>query len=613
MPVFPNAARPCATAFVVVAAALSVLPGACASSLQEMRYNSSDPMDSLMKLQNDIVAMITADSKELSADMTKTVKSTIEMLDKEVNTSIKKSHLADTKALRALKEAFEKCSRGRKQYVMRINGREIQRSRILAKMRKCKIGSRPETEETRLKTWIASKANARDACFEQKTSCDKWAEHAANPPVQECKRYAKAGYVPWIKGNAVRLWLNWIQRHDYLQKICTRNRKKCIDARKKQRADKNKWLMKRRTCRALQERHELWSCKILDETLSVNSYYPNCYNPALSAYQKEVVLLRKQEANRNYEYISLARVKCYLNVFTLTDATKKTAELNKCRATDFSTTKYNLNYWPAPDKQPMMGKRPYACIQDFRSKYYTGFPLGAPVNKCQWCSAHTPTPPPTPEPTASPTPFPTPPPTAPPTPPPTLAKGEGCEITFFSKKHFRGTKGTWKFPGTKFVGAMMNDKLQSWKAKGSQCKFCFYKHSKYIKFLGDRLAAKSSKLSDKPFAKGLEPERVMMKQVSSIRILDMRYTRNCPGSKPSWAAGAGGAGAAGVANAAGAARAAGAPAYGSAASGSPRRRTPSPQFNTPSISPKKESPSSEQGAPSPPPPPKEPDLGDLFR
>lgn len=523
--------KPSAFAIVVVSC---FLPGAFSfslkDSLQEIDDNSSGPIDSLMKLERDMISMITTDSTELGADMKKTVKNTITMLDKEVMGSIKKSFKADTKALAALKAAFDKCASGRKRYKLKISSKARVGRNTYTRLRNCKVGQR-ESESLRYREWQACEKLLTEEKQNRKIQCDEFNEISGqwSSKVKKCHQHGKSPnkYVAWIYWNKEE-WKTGIDKYDKEEKECVDARAKVRATRKKCRKLKYKWVLKRRFCWSVQEQLEQNSCRILDNTMSVNEFYPNCYNPALSAYQREVVLLRKQESNRNYEYTALERVKCYLNVFTL-PAGSKTKELAKCRATDFSTTKYNLNYWPAPAKLPTMGRRPYACQESFLAKYYVKkFDQYAPVNKCEWCSAHTPTPPPTPEPTPVPTAFPTPPPTAPPTPPPTLAKGEGCKITFYSKRNFRGKRGTWAFPGTKFVGAKMNDKLQSWKGVGSQCKFCFYKHSNYITSLGNRLAAKVKKMSTKSIKQGVESEETMMKQVSSIRILDMRYTKDCP-------------------------------------------------------------------------------------
>lgn len=526
-------ASPKRSAFAIVLVACS-LPGAFSfslqDSLQEIEDNSSGPIESLMKLERDMISMITTDSTQLGVDMTKAVQSTIDLLEKEVEGSIKKSWQADTQALAKLKAAFDKCASGRKSYTLKISSKTSQEALSYTSLLTCKVG-RHDSESVRYRKWQSCEKLLSEETESRTIKCNEFNEVSGkwNVNVDGCRGHGKSPntYVTWIHWNKDN-WKNAIHIYDTKERECVKARAKVKETKDKCKSLKQKWTNKRNSCHSLQKGLELISCRILDNTISVNEFYPNCYNPALSAYQREVVLLRKQESNRNYEYTALARVKCYLNVFTLPEGSK-TTELAKCRTTDFSTTKYNLNYWPAPAKLSAMARQPYACQDNFLAKYYENkFDQYAPANKCEWCSAHTPTPPPTPEPTPVPTPFPTPPPTAPPTPPPTLAKGEGCKITFYSKKNFEGKKGTWAFPGTKFVGEKMNDKLQSWKGVGSQCKFCFYKHSNYITSLGNRLAAEVKKLSTKSITEGVDSEETMMKQVSSIRILDMRYTKDCP-------------------------------------------------------------------------------------
>lgn len=481
-----------------------------------------------MKLENDMIAMITTDSTELSTDMKQTVKKTVDMLDQEVLGSIAKSFRADRKALGELKKVFGKCRLARTRFFRKINQKKRAQRRNYAQLKLCRKWY--DGESKRRQKYLACVRKKKAQTEEKVAECNEFAEVVGKAPtvVRNCVNHG-SDYLTWITWNR-DAWKNYKESYDKEQKECVDAKKAVIKTTHSCRNLRRLWRAKKRQCKYRQIRVELFSCKVLDLTINVNENYAACYDPALSAYQKEVVLLRKQEANRNQEWKALARVKCYLNVFSKSYSSKKD-EMQKCRTTDFSTTAYNLNYWTAPRKFSRVSRRPYPCNPDYVAKYYTStFDKFAPASKCQWCAAHTPTPPPTPEPTPFPTPFPTPPPTKPPTPPPTLAKGQGCKITIYSKKKFRGRRKSFKFPGKWFVGNWLNDKLQSWKATGSQCKFCFYKHARYKDWVGDRLAAKVRKLSTKSAKKGLPSEQEMMRQMSSVRILDMRYTTKCPKS-----------------------------------------------------------------------------------
>lgn len=275
---------------------------------------------------------------------------------------------------------------------------------------------------------------------------------------------------------------------------------------------------------------ELNSCRRLEYTVRINKNYPSCYNPALSAYQRLVVLLRKKEVQRLDEWRAVQRIKCFLTVFSGGSSSTSTSEkIDACRKKKFHTDKYDLNYWDAPGKYGPLKVQPYACSADYVAQYYRNkfHNKYAPANECKWCSAHRPTPPPTPELTPEPTPWPTPPPTAKPTPAPTKARGEGCKVKLYRRKNFGGTPLTIKFDnkdcgndkycyGKAFIGHNSNDKTKSWKAEGDQCKFCFYKHANYYDLLGSHLATE------------VKDNGPAIQQLSSVRILDMRWQQFCP-------------------------------------------------------------------------------------
>lgn len=232
-------------------------------------------------------------------------------------------------------------------------------------------------------------------------------------------------------------------------------------------------------------------------------------------------------------WTSVQRARCLLNLVG-TPGEDKSQQIDDCKHANISTTEYDLIYWPAPLRRAETRIDPYACTDEYMLRYYAfQFDRSAPIARCSWCKDVQPTSPPTALPTPLPTSFPTPPPTAAPTPMPTRGRGEGCKLTMFKEEHFKGQHETLKFDlkkcvkghicsGTDYIGGFMNNHVKSWKASGSQCKFCFYGVAEYHHFLGARRAT-AVRRSSKRFRK-----------VSSVIILDTRYDTNCPRMRDSY-------------------------------------------------------------------------------
>jgi hypothetical protein len=437
--------------------------------------------------------------------------------------------------------SFEQCESSRKSKEEYIEKKELEFTDLHAKLVACRVGDPPHKDGQNKVCEEAKECEiVRDAMKEKKTTeCDECDSCLDKFPkfVKDCDGQCSNGYVPQI---------TWAQQElKTLTETCTKECNECKEATEA-------WEVKVDVCKKIRDactnigRHctseqsnlELGSCFRLDKTLEMNKAYSKCYNPVLSNYQQTVVILQKSQKDRNHEWSAVARIKCFLKIFTLTTNKEKTDQIDTCRHGEFTTTKYDLVYRPAYVKQAQKKIEPFACTDEYEAKYYTNRfdPKWAPVTKCKWCSGFKPTPPPTPEPTPEPTPFPTPPPTKKPTPVPTKARGQDCRIYLYTNNDLTRKKGgkkiLIKYRNKKWQKAIKktitNRGIGSFKALGMQCKFCFYSESNYLgKLLGSRIPPRTT--NSGWIKRGLEvKEPGVLKKTKSIRIIDSRFITKCP-------------------------------------------------------------------------------------
>lgn len=494
------------------------------------------PAENFTKIEDDIVAMILAEKGKKYSRENSAVEKTIKMLDDEVISKVEWSFKTDKQTLYDLRKLFSKCQNLRNTEQLKITLSEGVFNTQWNMLKKCKRAegeSNPRTflasEAGRNKTWKQCLSVEASLLEDKEKECGEFnsvEEELLGMPAR-CKSETSGGYLKFITWNR-DTYGELYRRYDKEMKECTEATSAHTVKKAECEQKKLMYTITKAGCDAQQHNIELNSCRRLEYTTSINKNYPSCYNPALSAYQRLVVLLRKKEVQRLDQWRSVQRIKCFLRVFA-PKANEIAETIETCRAKTFHTDKYDLNYWDAPTKYDPLIVEPYACSVDYVSRYYTNKfdDKYAPATACRWCSAHRPTPPPTPELTPEPTPWPTPPPTAKPTPVPTKARGEGCKLKLYPQKNFGGTPLTIKFDETAcaddpycygmwFVGQDANDKTKSWKAEGDQCKFCFYKHANYYDLLGSHLATE------------VKDNGPAIQQLSSVRILDMRYEQFCP-------------------------------------------------------------------------------------
>lgn len=463
----------------------------------------------------------------MTADVKTTVEKVINTLNTEIMANIMKSFDADKAEMKAIMLAFTVCERTRAGKVGAINSFTNKFDRKYKELQKCILGIKGEynkekADEACKHVKIGLKGNKKLKCDEEAVIQDSFPKY---PP--ECRDKKKLGYAGWIYWNHEAL-KSLLKRHDDAMQECSKAGDDLDVKEKECKNTKTLYLNKKKVCKDLQTLIETTTCTRLSIIKETRVSYPHCYNDALAQYKKLTVLLRGSEIERTDQWRALKRITCFLGVFTL-DAEDKSAKITKCREKVFTTDEYNLVLQPAPAMLPPPKQLPFACTPEYVAKYYDAKKLGGKIEKqCEWCGGNEPTPPPTPMPTADPTPFPTPEATAKPTPPPTKARGEGCKITFFIGKNFGGGVGkTLKWTNPKdnmrrlhYVTGAFNDKIKSWKAKGDQCKFCFYEDSNNKgKLLGSRRAVK-----EKDAGAALLP-------TSSIIIIDTRFTKFCPDKK----------------------------------------------------------------------------------
>lgn len=513
--------RPAAALLILTCAGLVV----CETRLQNFVGKViAEPFYNFTAFEEEIVAMINTDSEHMTDDMRATVERTVKMLDNEVVGKIIKSHKADKQTLKSLKDNFEMCEEDRKSTTYKIERMEHKFGKTHRKLVKCRTTR--DGEADRHKHYVECKDVEKGLKHEMEQQCEESAAEIARFQglAGDCKSHGKMGYANFVTWNE-EAFENQIEKHD----------KELAECDTATTAYKNKvrlcaqkymvWQHKKGTCKQEQGYIELNSCKRLDITLGLNRRYARCYTPVLSSYQRLIPKLKQAQKERNEEWSAVARIKCFLKVFTIKGNKEKTDQIENCRQKTFGTNEYNLFYWPAPHKKARKEIMPYACTDKYVALHYTNRfdDKWAPKTKCRWCSAHKPTPPPTPEPTPMPTPFPTPPPTTAPTPSPTKAEGQGCWIEIFTKKRFKGASLNIRYK-KKSSQRYITDKiiqrggLVSWKAGGSQCKFCFYAKSGFFgQLLGSRIAPKKGASS--------APSLIRTK---SIKIIDKRFATRCP-------------------------------------------------------------------------------------
>lgn len=479
-------------------------------------------------IENELVEMIQGDSVHMTDDMKKTVERTIKMLDDEVLAKIKSSTQNDKKTLKGIKDKFDNCASTRRSANEDIKGKEKKFKDTHKELVACRKGDDGEGERNEVQTECHKveeglKEKKGQECAEAAAEINEYEKM-----VKLCKQQGKNGYVTFITWNedAFRLQND---KHDKELKECNDATKahddkvhECVQA---------SWafVQKKGTCENEQKALEINSCFRLTDTVDMNEAYRNCYNPVLTEYQRTILILKKAESERNEQWQALARIKCFLDVFTMTNNKQRTDQIDMCRKKDFSTTKWNLIYWPAPPKEKAREIKPFACNSEFEALYYKNSfdPTWAPSSPCKWCAGHKPTPPPTPEPTPRPTPLPTPPPTPKPTPVPTLAEGEGCKIKLYKKENYKGGKMTVRYgkKTQKYLKKLINaDGIKSWKAEGDQCKFCFYTKTNFLgELLGQRVPH--------PVVKGKrtgQPKEIHITRAQSVKIIDHRSLERCP-------------------------------------------------------------------------------------
>lgn len=480
------------------------------------------------EIEDEIVATVTLEGSQMTADMAKTVEKTVKMLDDKVIAKIKKSWENDVATFNALMKDFETCHEARETKLEKIQTAEDKFKKSHDAFIDCKNG---KTGEIIRHEDLIECRRVEAALLSDKTQeCDEAAAEVAKFPGlgKECKKQCDNGYVTHI---------TWGEQA-FGEQINTTDQQsqECNDATEKHKIKKSEcdslrdgYIGKLKQCHAEQDAIEEDSCFRLDDTLALNRAYSKCYNPALTNYQKTVPILKKTEEDRNHEWSAVARIKCFLKVFTVKTNKEKTDQIDLCRNKEFSTTIYNVYYKEAYKKEERKKIEPFACTDTFVARYYTkqtDVKL-APFKKCRWCSGFKPTPPPTPEPTPLPTPFPTPPPTKKPTPAPTKAKGEGCKIFVHSKPDIK-RRQPWllvRYSSGRNQKTLRNKfdeaSIASFKALGEQCKFCFYTKKNFKgTLLGSRIPLKETGL--------IKKKTEALKDAKSIKIIDSRFVSKCP-------------------------------------------------------------------------------------
>lgn len=499
------------------------------SNVVGLLSNYSNPLEDAAVLENSIVSMIHTDSKHMTADMKETVEKAINTLNTEIMANIDKSYKRNQEEIKEVMAAFVPCSRNLKDKKSAIATFNEKFEKIYKDLKKC-IDDLPDGLTTRDATDTECTKVQKDRCEKKKIDCDKVGaierEYEKYPP--ECKEKKKSGYVGWIYWNKEALE-NLLGRHDDAMKTCSDSTGKCEEKTAECTTIHTMFLDRRKQCHNLQTALEINTCKRVAKELEARTSYPTCYNDALAAYKKLMVILRQASIERTDQWRALQRITCFLGVFTK-DSDDKDAEISRCRMKVWTTDKYNLYLPPAPQMGSTPGVGHFACTPEYVAKYYeiASFKRWKVGERCEWCAAHKPTPPPTPVPTPVPTPFPTPPPTQKPTPPPTKYRGQGCWVRIYTKKKFKGKNKQYTFRKSQcsikgkpcyhvsYVGGNYNDKMKSWKAGGGQCHICFYKHANFIDLLGE-YSQKSMKKSGKK-----------LKQMSSVMIIDTRFDKKCP-------------------------------------------------------------------------------------
>lgn len=478
--------------------------------------------------EEELIDMIKQDSKYLNSDIKNAVAKTVQMLDHEVLQRIEESHSTDMIQLALLRDSFRKCERIRQMRADSIEHAERAFDTVYELFHSCKVGDKGESKKHKashdcdsVKKVLLQKKNIECAQLDRLTF-----EYPKLPG--RCMDQARNGYIAWIYEN-LNLYGDLNKKYEQQLPKCreaqiayTVKLLECAMRRKE-------WTNKKRECDAIQRTVESSTCTKVAHTKILNQEYPDCYHPAWSAYKRIIVLLRKAEQSRLDEWRALQRIKCYLNVFTMA-GDKKDEGLHRCKHSVFNTTKYNLFYWAGPSKAPLKGLSPYACTHEYKAKYYKNkLDKWAPAAKCVWCKNYRPTPAPTLEPTLVPSHFFTPRPSTAIAPPPTQARtrGEGCQLIMYKGKGLTGERLSIRFNATacresqpcfgmNFIGDSMNDRMQSWSAKGSQCKFCFYKHEQYYDLVGESNATDVLNGGER------------MMETTSVIILDTQYDRRCP-------------------------------------------------------------------------------------
>lgn len=494
--------------------------------------NYSNPLEDAAALEDSIVSMIRVDSKHMTADMKATVEKAINTLNTEIMANIDKSLTRNQQEIKEVMAAFVPCTRNLNDKKTAIDSFMKKFDAKLQDLTKC-VNDLEDGLSIRSETDKKCEEVMEADCEKKKIDCDKVGaiEREYEKYPGDCKAKKKSGYIGWITWNKVALE-NLLKRHTDAMKQCSDSTDKCEKKTAECTTIHTMFVDRKKQCHDLQTALEINTCKRVAKELEARTSYPTCYNDAMAAYKKLMVVLRQASIERTDQWRALQRITCFLGVFTK-DSEDKDAEISKCREKVWTTDKYNLYLPPAPNMLSTPAAGHFACTPEYVAKYYgtDSFKKWGVDKRCEWCAAHKPTPPPTPVPTPDPTPFPTPPPTEKPTPSPTKSRGQGCWVQIFKKKKFQGPSTTFSFQKSQcqsdgkpcyrkdYVGGNFNDQMKSWKGGGSQCRVCFYKHSNFLDFLGGYSM------------QSMEKSGNTLKQMSSLIIIDTRFEKRCPTTK----------------------------------------------------------------------------------